>query len=212
MEDSEILDLLSDLDSVALGDHPLSLRLRIVREIQAKMPNSHLGGSLGLFLQGIDLKRDFVGSDLDFCFPDTYNSILPSDKSQNPEFLQTEEAKSSTDMDHCVLTSISPKGSPGVKVKIEINVDKSQSYKTVTYEGNTYRVTNPEVVLGWKVVFASRGSEKHRKDLDLLGVDYLKGFTLPWGSEENKFKGWWEVRDFLDKLGLGGKNLQISAL
>jgi len=44
-------------------------KLSILREIQDKYPLSHVGGSIGLMLYGIDLKRDLSASDMDITCP-----------------------------------------------------------------------------------------------------------------------------------------------
>ena len=41
------------------------LKLEFLRDFQQQYPTSHVGGSMGLFLRGIDLKRDLTFSDLD---------------------------------------------------------------------------------------------------------------------------------------------------
>ena len=48
------------------------LKLLALKEFQGKYPTSHVGGSIGLMLRGIDLKRDLLTSDLDITI-DEYN-------------------------------------------------------------------------------------------------------------------------------------------
>jgi hypothetical protein len=48
----------------------MQYKLQILREFQTKYPDSHVGGSIGLYLHGIDLKRDISRTDLDITTPD----------------------------------------------------------------------------------------------------------------------------------------------
>ena len=43
----------------------MQLKLDFLREFQSNYPKSHVGGSIGLMLHGVDLKRDLNLSDLD---------------------------------------------------------------------------------------------------------------------------------------------------
>jgi hypothetical protein len=74
-------------------------------------------------------------------------------------------------------------------------------------------VTLPEIILGWKVLFACRGSKKNRADLDKLEVKYIKRgacpILCPFGG---KFPTWEKLEESLEKRGLSGKNLLITQL
>jgi hypothetical protein len=69
------------------------------------------------------------------------------------------------------------------------------------------------MILGWKVLFACRGSKKHRADLDKLGVRYIKGgqchILCPFGG---KFPRWENLESALEEKSLSGKNLLITKL
>jgi len=209
MEDFEILDLMEDLSIVGHAKTPLDVRLEIYKEIELAHPGCHIGGSIGLFLHGIDLGRNFIDSDIDICSFQPHGSRLTR---SNKGYSET-ELTSSTDMDEmCYKSEVGENGLER-KIKIEYKYDRTQDYKIVEYKGVTYRVTSPEIILGWKVLFACRGAKKHREDLDKLEINYIKRgachILCPFG---NSFQRWHELKKALEKKNLSGKNLQISAL
>lgn len=209
MLDSEIIGLMDCLSTVGLAQSPLDKRLEIYKKIEEAHPGCHLGGSIGLFLHGIDLGRTFVDSDIDIC------SFKPNGK----EFKDLQKRyseiglASATDMDEVSYRSEVEEDGVEKRIKIEYKYDRTQNFKVVEYKGVTYRVTLPNIILGWKVLFACRGSKKHRADLDKLGVRYIKGgqcpFLCPFGE---KFQTWEELNKILERRGLSGKNLLITEL
>jgi hypothetical protein len=48
----------------------MDAKLEFLRKFQKNHPTSHVGGSIGLMLIGIDLKRDLTKSDLDITIDD----------------------------------------------------------------------------------------------------------------------------------------------
>ena len=211
MEDSEILDLLEDLSIVGHAKTPLDTRLEIYKEIESAHPGCHIGGSIGLFLHGIDLERTFIDSDIDICSFKPHGKRLGLEESRNG-YSETELA-SSTDMDEiCYKSEIEGDGVEK-RIKIEYKYDKTQDFKFVEYKGVTYRVTLPEIILGWKVLFACRGSKKNREDLDNLGIKYIKRGGCPILCPfKNVFRSWYDLKIALEKKNLSGKNLLISSL
>lgn len=209
MIDSEIIDLMDCLSTVGQAQTPLDKRLEIYKAIESVHPGCHIGGSIGLFLHGIDLGRTFVDSDIDIC------SFKPNGK----EFKDLQKRyseiglASSTDMDEVTYRSEIEENGVEKKIKIEYKYDKTQNFKVVEYKGVTYRVTLPQMILGWKVLFACRGSKKHRSDLDKLGVKYIKRgacpILCPFGG---KFPRWEDLERSLEKKDLSGKNLLITTL
>ena len=207
MVDSEILDLMDCLCTIGQAKTPLDKRLEIYSSIEQVHPGCHIGGSIGLFLQGIDLGRDFIESDIDIC------SFKPNGK----EFKDIQKRyseiglASATDIDEISYRSEISEEGVTKKIKIEYKYDRTQDFNLIKYKGVTYKVTKPEIILGWKVLFASRGSKKHRADLDKLGVSYIKGgrcqFLCPFSG---KFQTWGELNKVLEKRGLSGKNLRVS--
>ena len=100
MEVCEILNILSDLDEFGAGQTPLQRRLELIREIQRVIPSAHVGGSIGLLLQGIDLGRDFTDSDIDFSISKPSGDFFPIiDVKRGDRFYQKKITMSSTEMD-----------------------------------------------------------------------------------------------------------------
>lgn len=209
MLDSEIVDLMDCLSTVGQAQTPLDKRLEIYKAIESVHPGCHIGGSIGLFLHGIDLGRTFVDSDIDIC------SFKPNGrefKDLQKRYSETGLA-SSTDMDEVTYKSEIAEDGVEKRIKIEYKYDRTQDFKLIEYKGVTYRVTLPQMILGWKVLFACRGSKKHRADLDKLGVRYIKGgqchILCPFGG---KFPRWENLESALEEKSLSGKNLLITKL
>jgi len=53
----------------------MQYKLEMLREFQAKYPDSHVGGSVGLYLHGINLQRDISRTDLDLTVPDWIDDL-----------------------------------------------------------------------------------------------------------------------------------------
>ena len=209
MIDSEIIDLMDCLSTVGQAQTPLDKRLEIYKAIESVHPGCHIGGSIGLFLHGIDLGRTFVDSDRDIC---SFKPTGKEFKDLQKRYSETGLA-SSTDVDEVTYRSEIEENGVEKKIKIEYKYDKTQNFKVVEYKGVTYRVTLPQMILGWKVLFACRGSKKHRADLDKLGVKYIKRgacpILCPFGG---KFPRWEDLERSLEKKDLSGKNLLITTL
>ena len=203
------MDLMDCLSTVGQAQDPLDKRLEIYKAIESVHPGCHIGGSIGLFLHGIDLGRTFVDSDIDIC------SFKPNGKEfkdLQKKYSETGLA-SSTDMDEVTYRSEIEENGVEKRIKIEYKYDKTQNFKVVEYKGVTYKVTLPQMILGWKVLFACRGSKKHRADLDKLGVRYIKRGACPiLRPFRGKFPNWEELEGSLEKKGLSGKNLLIIKL
>jgi hypothetical protein len=216
MEDYEILDLIGELSEIGLAETPLDKRLRIYKKIQSMRPGCHIGGSIGLFLHGIDLGRNFADSDLDVCVSSPSNRRIELTGSPTEEILGIEEStlSSSSDMDETSFNSdlLDDSGTP-IKIKIEYKLDPTQPYTLIEYKGNSYRVTKPEVIIGWKILFAMRGSKKNIEDLEKIGVEWRNKFALKslpkifrrmilfngkWGEKlRSPFKTWEDLNLFL---------------
>ena len=209
MEDLEILGLMEDLSTIGQAQTPLDKRLEIYKSIESVHPGCHIGGSIGLFLHGIDLGRTFIDSDIDIC------SFKPNGKEfkdLQKRYSETGLA-SSTDMDEVTYKSEIEEDGVEKRIKIEYKYDRTQDFKLIEYKGVTYRVTLPEIILGWKVLFACRGSKKNREDLDKLGIKYIKRgachILCPFGKE---FPRWETLQKALERRDLSGKNLLITKL
>ena len=203
------MDLMDCLSTVGQAQDPLDKRLEIYKAIESVHPGCHIGGSIGLFLHGIDLGRTFVDSDIDiFSFKPNGKEF----KDLQKKYSETGLA-SSTDMDEVTYRSEIEENGVEKRIKIEYKYDRTQNFKVVEYKGVTYRVTLPEIILGWKVLFACRGSKKNREDLDNLGIKYIKRGGCPILCPfKNVFRSWYDLKIALEKKNLSGKNLLISSL
>ena len=154
-----------------------NINLDFIKEIQTKFPHFHIGGSAGLFLQGLKLKRLETNSshDLDLCSP-YYSNILS-------EFINLSEEKkdivddffeegdyleetwgSGNDFDECVTLNYQ-----GRSIVVDLKIDPSQRYRIVEYKGFKYKVTPWELILEAKIKYAQKkGGLKHKKDLENL--------------------------------------------
>jgi len=201
MEVFDVLNILTDLNSFGAAESPLQRRLRLIREIQKAIPQCHVGGSIGLFLQGIDLGRDFIDSDLDFSLskPTADFFGIGKPKSDKESFYQKDTTKSCTEIDEVDYFTDVNEPNKHSEIKVEFKYDKTQHFRIVEFEGHSYWVTQKKTILGWKVLFASRGSKKHMDDLDKIGVFYpnSKHQRVWWKS---KYKTWEELeRDLIDE-------------
>lgn len=134
-------------------------KLKIIRSFQQKFPGSHVGGSLGLMLQGVDLQRDLKKSDIDM----TVQTELQSADVTGLE--NTEESSHPEDFDYQFRHY--PTGT-GTYVKIDINIQPKRKYNTVVYKGESYRVSRIEDILAWKHYYSMKGAGKHTDDLEVL--------------------------------------------
>jgi hypothetical protein len=158
-----------------------NINLEFIKEIQTKFPHFHVGGSAGLFLQGLKLKRleTNPSHDLDVCSP-YYSNILSEfvnlaekKKTQVEDFFEEEDKYleetwgSGNDFDECVTLNYQ-----GKRIVIDLKIDPSQKYRIVEYKGFKYKVTPWEIILEAKIKYAQKkGGSKHRKDLEeMLGI------------------------------------------
>lgn len=127
-------------------------KLDTILEFQKDYPKSHIGGSIGLMIRGIDLQRDLTKSDLDI----TTNEF-------NPNQEKYEEISDGNDFNFAVKKILSP--SDYIKIDIRIS---NEDFDVIEYEGNTYNVTKLETILKFKEDYASKGYKKHFFDLCVI--------------------------------------------
>lgn len=139
-----------------LNTELFNLKLKALREFQQKYPTSHVGGSIGLFLRGIDLQRDLSKSDLDITIDEYDPNIIIDDNfeesSCNSDF--DAQLKYSNKIDNQYYYS-----------KIEIRVCPEPSFETIEYKGHSYNVSKLRDILFWKKKYSKKGVLKHRDDL-----------------------------------------------
>lgn len=131
-------------------------KLKLIRDFQQRFPGSHVGGSIGLFLLGIDLKRSLDRSDVDMTIQ------TPLDLSQSLGIENTEESSNPEDFDYQFRHY--PDGGDSY-TKIDINISPDKGSTNVVYMGDLYRVSLKEDILFYKNLYAEKGIQKHIDDL-----------------------------------------------
>lgn len=127
------------------------MHLRLLRNLQTKFPLLHVGGSIGLFLHGIRLKRwkGFQATDMDLIHP--YFVVMDSENVQ-----EIAGKKSSNDFDNTYLVD---------GVKADVKIDPYQKYELVKYKEFTYKVSKFETIMAAKMRYAVLGQQKHKDDI-----------------------------------------------
>ena len=131
----------------------MKYKLSILKEFQDKYPDSHVGGSVGLYLHGIDLKRDISRTDLDITVPDWIEDLIG---------IWREEPSNASDFDYQKMYRTPDNY---FCCKMEIRVCPEPSFTTVTFEGIKYNVSLLSNILFWKKKYARKGVQKHIDDL-----------------------------------------------
>lgn len=134
-------------------------KLKIIQSFQQKFLGSHVGGSLGLMLQGVDLQRDLKKSDIDM--------TVPGEIELEDALLLDNMEQSSNPDDFDYQFRHYPDGGSAY-VKIDINIAPKRKYNTVVYMDHTYRVSRIEDILAWKHYYSMKGVGKHTDDLETL--------------------------------------------
>ena len=131
----------------------MKYQLKILKKFQEKYPKSHVGGSIGLHMHGVDLKRNLIFSDLDIVTPEFTEKKDGIDHGCSP----VEDFDYRYQIDH-------PQS--GLFFKIEIRIDDTQSeYDIINFNGVNFNVTKKETILHWKQKYAEKGHQKHIDDL-----------------------------------------------
>lgn len=155
----------------------INLKLDAVKAIQTKYPTFHVGGSIGLFLHGIRLKRwlNSKSSDIDMVAP---YFILPefddnTEDDDNEYSCEYKDAKASgNDFDETFVFY----GDFGT-VKVDYKIDPVQRYVIIEYKGFKYKVSPLLTIIDAKMKYAMNGQTKHADD--------IKEMILPKNIEKN---------------------------
>jgi len=152
----------------------ITQKLEIIQQFQNKYPNSHVGGSIGLMLLGVDLKRDLSKSDLDItCSEDISREEIINDYDERSDV---------SDFDYAVQKNISD----SIYLKIDIRISPEPSFEVINFNGVNYNVSKLKDILFWKKKYADKGVLKHKNDLITIetGVRPIEvvdnGFNFPW--------------------------------
>lgn len=143
-----------------------NLKLEAVKLIQMKYPIFHVGGSVGLFLHGIRLKRwvSNSSSDIDmvtpyFILPEFDNDDVDDD--DDCLYCEYKDAKASgNDFDETFILS----GEFGT-VKVDYKIDPQQRYEIIDYKGFKYKVSPLMTIMDAKMKYAINGQKKHADDI-----------------------------------------------
>ena len=131
-----------------------SFDLETLKDIQTQYPLCHIGGSIGLFLHGVRLKRwaDSGLSDLDLIFP--YYIAPESTDKLTLDF--SADKTSGNDFDY----TFSVNG-----IKVDVKIDNMQRYELITYKDFKYKVSPLLTILEAKMKYALLGQSKHSSDI-----------------------------------------------
>lgn len=152
-----------------------NLNLELVADIQKQYPMFHVGGSVGLFLHGVRLKRWLKSSSSDLDFVSPY-FVLPEKKfkASDGEELEVEhrDAKASgNDFDETFFIG---------STKIDYKIDPKQRYELIEYKGVTYKVSNLMTILEAKLRYALKPEgRKHKEDITEMVVSKKKEGKQP---------------------------------
>lgn len=135
---------------------PIEDYLKTIKDFQAKFPMAHVGGSIGLFLHGVDLQRNIAQSDIDM----TIDDYLPD----NTKLEFYTESSENGDFDGQFRVDVSK----SLYIKIEIRVSPEPSFDVINYNGINYNVSKRRDILFWKDKYARKGVQKHIDDLIVI--------------------------------------------
>ena len=139
-----------------------ALGLDIIKELQIKYPLAVLGGSVALFLYGINLKRLKNGvSDFDLLFPYFDSLHTPLDVDGNElTFKRVNGKNSGNDFDE----SFTLVGKDNF-YKIDYKIYPQVKYNIIEYNGFNYKVCPLFDIIEAKMKYAKQGNNKHREDM-----------------------------------------------
>ena len=137
-------------------------KLELLKDFQDKNPTSHVGGSIGLMLRGINLNRGLRASDLDIT-TDVY------DEKDNDKL---EPRSDGNDFDYAFVYH----HGDGYYTKVDIRVNPEPSFDVVEFNGVYYNVSKERDILFWKKKYAEKGVKKHIIDLAVINGEDVPEF------------------------------------
>jgi hypothetical protein len=130
-----------------------NMKLEDVRKLQTQYPLIHVGGSIGLFLHGIRLKRwKDGGVDIDIVAP--FFTLFEDFGDNSIEYIDGK--KSSNDFDENFILN---------ETKVDCRIDPKQKYEIIEYKGFRYKVSTFETIMAAKMKYAVNGQDKHKNDI-----------------------------------------------
>lgn len=130
----------------------IEYKLEAIRKFQKNYPTSHVGGSLGLMIIGIDLKRSLIMSDIDITI-DEYDNIIKDNG--------LEQVSNNSDFDFSYRVN----HTDNFYTKIDIRINPEPSFDVIEFCGYRYNVSKLRDILFWKQKYADKGLLKHKNDL-----------------------------------------------
>jgi len=135
-----------------------NLYIPLARIIQEKYPEIIIGGSTGLYLNGIKLERHRKAraSDLDLIIP--YYIKFESDKNM----IIREQGCSGRDFDFTMSCN---------EVNVDVRIDPKQRWHYIEMDDFKWKVGSPESALEAKIRYIMQGNQKHKDDLyEIIGL------------------------------------------
>lgn len=132
-------------------------QLEFIRDFQETHKESHVGGSIGLFLHGIDLKRDLRLSDIDITTPE----LMEEKFINNPDI---QDRSDPSDFDKSYKKNLPS----GHYLKMDIRISPEPSFEVINFEGYSYNVSKVRDIIFWKTKYATNGHRKHIDDLIVI--------------------------------------------
>lgn len=131
-----------------------SFNLESIQLLQTQNPYCFVGGSTGLFLHGLSLKRwEHSTKDIDIITPFFFQWTSTKDVDIDMD----EEKTSGNDYNHTFLVNGS---------KMDVRIDNQQKYEIINYDGFNYKVALIEDILEAKLRYArEKNGEKHKMDI-----------------------------------------------
>src|SRR5690348_17251384 len=107
---------------------PMIDYLNLIFDFQNKYPYSHVGGSIGLFLHGIDLKRHLTQSYIDMTIAHYASDI---------EFPNMEDSSDNSDFDRSTRINLND----SFYIKMDMRYAPDEPYDLIQFDGRMYRVS-----------------------------------------------------------------------
>jgi hypothetical protein len=125
--------------------------MNVLNQIKFQEPSIAVGGSVGLYLQGINLERDWDTVDLDLTCPYVPQGLA--------EHLTETKGNDSADMQLSYLIN---------GIKVQVQVTEEREIIGIIHLGLPYYVHTVPYILKWKHHYADKGVQKHIDDLDKI--------------------------------------------
>lgn len=151
-------------------------KLKVVRDFQIKYPDAHIGGSIGLLIHGINLKRDLLKSDIDL--------TVSKDLDENIPVQYIDASSNNNDFDYNFRVESLDNS---CYVKIDVRVNPEPSFVIMVYEGFSYNVSKLTDIIFWKQKYAKKGFKKHINDLIVINGGERPAETVQEYSDDLPF-------------------------